>query len=334
METKERTRYGVSKGEQNSKQEDISQNEDCNECGGQLKEDESGETVCKECGLVHNDVVIDHGPEWRSFEGDNDKKSRVGMPTTNLMHDKGLSTKIGWSQSDQNGNQLTSNKKRQLSRLRKWNKRNAKSSKQRGLKHALSEIQRMGSALGTSKSVMETASMIFRQAHEREMVQGRSIETMAAASLYAAARQCGSPRSLDEIYPVTRVNTNYDKEQKQKEINSAARYIIKELNLKLGPPKPEKFINRFVNDLPINSEDRKNAVKKTAREMIQISKEVNNHSGKSPTSIAGGAIYAACLIQDERITQKTISEVADITSVTIRNRYNEILNAYEEEKEV
>ena len=42
---------------------------ECPECGGKLITDEErGETVCSECGLVVEEDEIDHGPEWRAFE--------------------------------------------------------------------------------------------------------------------------------------------------------------------------------------------------------------------------------------------------------------------------
>ncbi|MFW6000577.1 MAG: TFIIB-type zinc ribbon-containing protein, partial [Halorubrum sp.] len=70
----------------------------CPECGGRLATDtEHGETVCSDCGLVVEEDSVDRGPEWRAFNsGERDSKSRVGAPTTNMMHDKGLSTNIGW----------------------------------------------------------------------------------------------------------------------------------------------------------------------------------------------------------------------------------------------
>ncbi|MFB6361785.1 MAG: TFIIB-type zinc ribbon-containing protein, partial [Halobacteriales archaeon] len=70
----------------------------CPECGGQLVSDEvHGETTCADCGLVVQENEIDRGPEWRAFDSaEKDRKSRVGAPTTKMMHDKGLSTNIGW----------------------------------------------------------------------------------------------------------------------------------------------------------------------------------------------------------------------------------------------
>ncbi|MFB6270402.1 MAG: transcription initiation factor IIB family protein, partial [Halobacterium sp.] len=97
----------------------------CSECGGRVVNDEEhGETVCVECGLVIEEDSIDRGPEWRAFDSkEKDQKSRVGAPTTNMMHDKGLSTNIGWQDKDAYGNSLSSSQRQKMQRLRKWNER-------------------------------------------------------------------------------------------------------------------------------------------------------------------------------------------------------------------
>ncbi|MFB6110491.1 MAG: TFIIB-type zinc ribbon-containing protein, partial [Halodesulfurarchaeum sp.] len=83
----ERTRVDESAEEETEKTDEYV----CPECGGRLDTDEErGETVCSECGLVVEEDEIDRGPEWRAFDAaEKDQKSRVGAPTTNMMHDKG-----------------------------------------------------------------------------------------------------------------------------------------------------------------------------------------------------------------------------------------------------
>ncbi|MEF8830700.1 MAG: TFIIB-type zinc ribbon-containing protein, partial [Halobacteriales archaeon] len=70
----------------------------CPECDGTLVSDgDSAGTVCADCGLVVEDREFDRGPEWRAYDQrERDRKSRVGAPTPQLLHDKGLSTMIGW----------------------------------------------------------------------------------------------------------------------------------------------------------------------------------------------------------------------------------------------
>ena len=289
----------------------------CPECGGRLASDaEHGETVCEECGLVVEEDEIDPGPEWRAFDAaEKDQKSRVGAPTTNMMHDKGLSTNIGWQDKDAYGNSLSSRQREKMQRLRTWNERfRTRDSKERNLKQALGEIDRMASALGLPKNVRETASVIYRRALEDDLLPGRSIEGVATASLYAAARQASNPRSLDEMTHVSRVE--------RMELTRTYRYIIRELGLEVAPADPESYVPRFCSGLDLSDE-----TERRARELIDAARADGILSGKSPVGIAAAAVYAAALLTNEKVTQSEVSDIADISEVTIRNRYKELLEA-------
>ncbi|WP_157078446.1 transcription initiation factor IIB [Halalkalicoccus paucihalophilus] len=289
----------------------------CPECGGRLETDtEHGETVCADCGLVVEEDEIDRGPEWRAFDSsERDQKSRVGAPTTTMMHDKGLSTNIGWQNKDAYGNTLSNRQRQKMQRLRTWNERfRTRNSKERNLKQALGEIDRMASALGLPKNVRETASVIYRRALEEDLLPGRSIEGVATASLYAAARQAGTPRSLDEIVQVSRID--------RMELTRTYRYVVRELGLEVQPADPESYVPRFASDLDLSDE-----AEHRARELLSNAKQAGIHSGKSPVGLAAAAVYAAALLTNEKVTQAEVSEVANISEVTIRNRYKELLQA-------
>ncbi|XVH30926.1 transcription initiation factor IIB [Haloferacaceae archaeon DSL9] len=291
----------------------------CPECSGQLATDtEHGETVCRDCGLVVDEDEIDHGPEWRAFDSrEKDEKSRVGAPTTNMMHDKGLSTNIGWQNKDAYGKSLSSRQRQKMQRLRTWNERfRTRDSKERNLKQALGEIDRMASALGLPDNVRETASVIYRRALNEDLLPGRSIEGVATSALYAAARQAGTPRSLDEIATVSRVE--------KEEIARTYRYVVRELKLEIKPADPTQYVPRFASDLGLSDES-----ERRARELLDTAKRQGVHSGKSPVGLAAAAIYAASLLTNEKVTQSEVSDVASISEVTIRNRYHELLEAEE-----
>ena len=291
----------------------------CPECGGALEADtERGETVCRECGLVVEEDEIDRGPEWRAFDSaEKDEKSRVGAPTTKMMHDEGLSTNIGWQDKDAYGNSLSSRQRQKMQRLRTWNERfRTRDSKERNLKQALGEIDRMASAVGLPENVRETASVIYRRALDEDLLPGRSIEGVSTASLYAAARQAGVPRSLDELERVSRVE--------KMELTRTYRYVIRELNLEVKPADPESYVPRFASDLELSDE-----VERRARELIEAARQDGILSGKSPVGLAAASVYAAALLCNEKVTQNEVSEVADISEVTIRNRYKELLEAGE-----
>ena len=211
----------------------------CPECESTaISTDGSGELICEDCGLVIEDENIDRGPEWRAFNhSERQSKSRVGAPTTQTMHDKGLTTTIDWKDKDAYGRSLSSEKRSQMHRLRKWQERiRTKDAGERNLQFALSEIDRMASALGLPRSVREVASVIYRRALNEDLIRGRSIEGVATSCLYAACRQEGIPRSLEEVSDVSRVE--------QKEIGRTYRYVAQELKLKMEPVDPKQYVLR------------------------------------------------------------------------------------------
>ncbi|QGN08027.1 transcription initiation factor IIB [Halorhabdus sp. CBA1104] len=287
----------------------------CPECDGTVVTDEErGERVCEACGIVVESEAIDHGPEWRAFTpAERDQRSRVGAPTTKLLHDEGLSTSISWSNKDASGQTLSASQREKMGRLRVWDERfRAQDAQDRNLKQALGEIDRMASALGLPDNVRETASVIYRRALEDGLLPGRSIEGMATASLYAAARQAGTPRSLDEFEPVSRVP--------RQKFARAYRYLARQLELGIAPADPASYLPRFVSELGVGDE-----LERRARKLLARAKEDGVHSGKNPTGLAAGAIYAAGLLTGDRVTQGAVAETADVSEVTIRDRYSELL---------
>jgi len=308
--------YTTEQTEEREEEQDVERGDGervCPECDGRLANDtEHGETVCSDCGLVVEEDEIDHGPEWRAFDAsEKDQKSRVGAPTTNMMHDKGLSTNIGWQDKDAYGNSLSSRQRQKMQRLRTWNERfRTRDSRERNLKQALGEIDRMASALGLPENVRETASVIYRRALSDDLLPGRSIEGVATAAVYASARQAGVPRSLDEVERVSRVG--------KMELTRTYRYIIRELGLEIKPADPESYVPRFASDLTLSDE-----AERRARDLIDSARQEGILSGKSPVGLAAAAIYASALLTNQKVTQSEVSEVADISEVTIRNRYKE-----------
>lgn len=293
----------------------------CPECDGRLAADERrGERVCQECGLVVSEDEIDHGPEWRAYDSkERDQKSRVGAPTTKMMHDKGLSTNIGWQNKDAYGNSLSSRQREKMKRLRTWNERfRTRDHSERNLKQALGEMERMGSALGLAEEVRETASVIYRRALEEDLLPGRSIEGVATAALYAAARQMSRPRSISEVAAVSRVD--------EAEFTRAYRYINRELGLAVEPADPLQFLDRVLDGLDLSEETRR-----CARDLLRDAKGTGVFNGKSPVGLAAAAVYAAGQLTGEQPTQDAVGDAAGVSSVTIRNRYTELLAVAEDD---
>ena len=288
----------------------------CPECASRnLTRDETrGELVCDDCGLVLEDNVIDQGAEWRVFSPEQgDQRARTGAPMTVMLHDKGLSTDIDWQNKDYSGKSINSRYRSQFYRMRKWQKRSRVSNAtERNLAMALAELDRMASRLELPKTVREAAAVNYKKAVDKRLIRGRSIEGVAAASLYAACRQCGVPRTLDEIGQASRTG--------RKEIGRTYRFMVRELKMKILPTGPEDYISRFCSGLGLDSE-----VEAKAHELIKAAQEKELTSGRGPTGIAASIIYIASVLCGKRRTQREVAEVAGVTEVTIRNRYKELI---------
>ena len=299
----------------NKEKQKIEETIKCPECGStHLSRDHSrAELVCKNCGLVIDEDLIDYGPEWRAFDSDQrEKRARTGAPMTYTIHDKGLSTMISWKNRDSYGKSIPTRNRAQLYRLRKWQRRiRISNSTERNLALALSALDRMASGMGLPRTIRETAAMIYRKAVLKNLIRGRSIEGVTAASLYAACRQCNVPRTLDEISNTARIS--------RKEIGRTYRYISRELELKLMPTSPQDYISRFCSVLKLSAD-----VQAKTLEILQEATRRELTSGRGPTGIAAASIYIASVLCGERRTQREVAETAGVTEVTIRNRYKEL----------
>ena len=286
----------------------------CPDCGSTNLSNDKSEIVCNACGLVVEHNVVDPGPEWRAFDAEQrDKRGRVGAPMTFTIHDKGLSTMIDWRDKDTHGTALSASKRSEMYRLRKAQSRaRVSNAKERNLAFALQELGRIESHLGLPKNVRETAAVVYRKAVEKKLIRGRSIEGVAAASIYAACRQYKVPRTLDELSDASQVA--------KKEIGRSYRYIARHLKLPASPASPIDYISRFATDLDLPGELQTKAI-----ELLKTAVNKGLTSGRGPMGIAAAVLYIACVMQGEKRTQKEIAEVARVTEVTVRNRYKELV---------
>jgi len=289
----------------------------CPECGSTrlMRDYECAEIVCMNCGFVVAAKLTDRGPEWRAFDDEQRaKRARVGAPLTFTIHDKGLSTMIDWHDRDIYGKTLSPGQKAQIYRLRKWQRRiRVSDATERNLAFALSEISKIANNLSLPKNILETASVIYRKAVKERLIRGRSIQGVTAAAIYVACRQCGLARTLDEIAQASNIN--------KKEVGRSYRFLVKELDYFIPPLKPSQYVTKFSNQLTMQGK-----VEEIAHKILTAAKELKLTSGRGPTGIAAAASYIASVLTGERKTQREIAEIAQVTEVTIRNRYKELVD--------
>jgi transcription initiation factor TFIIB len=292
----------------------------CPECGGinLFWNREKGEVICKDCGLVIEDKMVDFGQEWKDYEGDDDeKRGRTGAPMTYTQFDMGLGTEVG-----QKGDlaKLGGKDRNKFFRLRKWQYR-ISTAIERNLKLALAELKRVSSYLKLPKSVEEESARIYTLAVQRGLVRGRSMESVVAGTLYAACRRHDVPRTLDELSEASGIE--------KKEIGRTYRFVTRELGITILPSNPADYIARFSSALKLSPETQSRAV-----EILEHAQKTELTSGRGPTGIAAAALYVSALIHGEKRTQREVADVAGVTEVTIRNRYKELLDKLDLNKEV
>ena len=290
----------------------------CPECdSANLVEDyDLGEIICHDCGLVLSEHALNQGPEWRAFtKEERDERGRVGMPMSFSVHDKGLSTVIGRVNQDAYGRQLPLATRLEMLRLRKWQIRTrVHSSTDQNLARAMAELDRLTDMLHIPASIKERAAIVYRKALNNALVRGRSIAAITAASLYAACRMSETARTLKDVSAASRI--------RKKDVARCYRLLVRELDLRMPVVDPVKCISKIATRVEISTLTQQRAIR-----IINEAKKKGIVTGKEPMGLAAASLYVACVLEGERKTQKEIAEVANVTEVTVRNRYNGLKKA-------
>ena len=288
----------------------------CPDCKGTnlITDYKHGEVVCKDCGLVLEQGMFDFGPEWRAFdEEQKSKRARTGGPVKFAKLNKGLTTEIDRYDRDIRGGAIQPERKAQLYRLRKWQRRSRMSdSVQRNLSIALPELDRMCAYLNIPNNIKEECAMWYRKAVNKGLVRGRSIESVVAAIIYLISRKHQLPKTLEELEEASGV--------KKKDIGRSYRFACRRLGVRMPVATPMDYVPRFASELGLSGETEAKAI-----EILEKARAKGVTSGRGPTGVAAAAIYLAGKLTNDKQTQKGIAgRLAGVTEVTIRNRYEEI----------
>jgi transcription initiation factor TFIIB len=269
-----------------------------------LEDSESGEIICCNCGSVLQDSVLDTNPEYRTFSfEDLQAKQRVGRPSSLAIHDRGLGTTI----SQYTIGRVSSKEKSRIERMKVWDRRTQLQTNAGNLKKAFTELKRLEENLNLSKSIIEKAAYIYRKALKKDLLRGRSISSMIAASLYYACRLTETPRYLKDLAKVSKSS--------QMDIAKSYRLLFKELNLDVPVADPIRSISKIASKVGVSEK-----IARRSMDILLKAKEAGVSEGKSPQALAATALYIACSLEGISETQKKIAVTAGVTEVTIRNR--------------
>jgi len=287
----------------------IQNKEKCPRCGKDnlVTDAESAELFCGRCGFVIDERISNFGPE-RTFSDSTTNKARTGDRASLTRHDQGLSTVISSVNKDSSGNPLSTSMKSSLKQLRIMDSR-SRSAKNvdRNLQQALNELLKIKENLFLPEPVVEKVAYIYRKALEKNLIRGRSISGLIAASLYAACRESGVPRTLNEISNICNI--------RRKELSVCYRLLLKELELKMPVLDSVSCIAKIASNTELPEKTKRHAVK-----ILRKAEAEQIMAGKDPMGMAASALYLASLETGNGITQRVMAEASGVTEVTIRNR--------------
>lgn len=176
---------------------------------------------------------------------------------------------------------------------------------------ALDRIEDAARELGVPAETTETAIAVFRRHRDERAVNGYDVETAAAACLYVACKVERVPRTVDEVVSATGADRT--------QLLRRAKAVTSELGIDLsGFADATQYVERYADELGLPD-----PVADRAQEVVSRCEEAGIAGGKSPSGWAAAAIYNACVEADLDVRQDTLTELADVTHVTIRNRYKE-----------
>ena len=287
----------------------------CPECRSKrlIRDYECAEIVCMNCGFVVNHKIADKRSEKRVFNEEQKSKRTKAVPLTFTIHDKGLTTVIDWHSRNNYNKNLSVGQKTQSYRLRKWHRRvKVTGSTERNLIYALSEIAKTANKLNLPKNVLEITSVIYQKVIKEHLINGRSIQGIAIASLYLACRKCKLPITLDELAHISAIN--------RKELGRNYRFLIKKLAYSTLPRQPNQYIIKCSNKVIMQRK-----IEEITHKILTAAKDSKLTSDCKPTCTTAAASYIALLLIGEHKSQNEIADIAQTTKVTVRKRYKEIV---------
>jgi transcription initiation factor TFIIIB Brf1 subunit/transcription initiation factor TFIIB len=266
--------------------------------------------VCSDCGVI-NKEFLDENPDM----GTNDNESNTSCYSAPTSH---------FYPKSSSGTKIVSKGYNRLSFLQKQGQMPYK---EKSLMDVLETIQYKCKKYGITQSIIDSAKILYKKisesVHLKGKRKGKNIimrcvnrrSTIAACLFYACKlqKETRSPKEIADIYDL-----------EIKHVNHGCRKFcdiidIGSLFYDIKSSQSSDFIERFSKKLNID------------KQYINIAKDVSNNIHKlelatthEPPSVAAGCILLVVEYHNLAVSKKQISDVFDISDVTISKTYRKI----------
>ncbi|MEM0373161.1 MAG: transcription initiation factor IIB family protein [Sulfolobaceae archaeon] len=285
----------------------------CPNCGSSALAVIDGRETCTSCGFVIEEYVIDEGPEWRAYTPqDRLERERTGAGLTPKVHDRGLYTDIGRSR----GSRISSSR---LLKMKMLQRKIRVSSSDRKIVTYLSELNNECSKLGLPERIKETAATILRKVVEAGGDKRLNKTALILVTIFYACRVMRYPIDENEIikrYGLTKSDIWNPIKRVQ--------MIVKSNSMFHSRISPKDYIPKIVSKLGLPQY----IVSKSA-ELVEKMHSEGLTSGKGYIAISAASVYLMSTLFDNKKTQKEVADVVNITEVTVRNRYRDIIEKFD-----
>ena len=250
----------------------------CPDCNGTNlnKSIETIDAVCDDCGYVIHDFA--HPAE--SLKIDSDKRTDRVSSKTNREQDP----QRDWAEVY-----------------------TATSSTEQRIAMAYEFLDELADTLRLSTDVRKRTATAIAMAARKDLIDGRPMESVVGALVYATAREIETPR------PLALVAKNVEWEPRQ--LERLVRSLHRELDFEHQGCHPEEYLPYLRRELGYGED-----IEHRAREWIEDARQAGLTNGKSPTGCAGAALYFA---SDGEQSQRTVAAAVGVSKETIRLRLKE-----------
>jgi transcription initiation factor TFIIB len=188
----------------------------------------------------------------------------------------------------------------------------------RKLRSAFRNITSWCDQFSLPKTTGDIAKQLYRRTEEEKLLRGKPLNAVTAACIFIACRQAHMPRAFREICDLTHVS--------KKVLVQCYKALEQAFNLtpwsgvdQAGAADvagPEDLLVRYCNHLDLPPH-----VRETCKDIMAAAREHGVAGGRSPLSVASGAIYFGCLLLGVPKTVKDISKGVGVNEGTIRAIY-------------
>jgi transcription initiation factor TFIIB len=279
---------------------------------------ENEKIICKACGTI-NDHIYDCNAEWRFYGNDDSKSSdptRCGMPTNELLPQSSYGSTISYKYGESY----------EMKRIRNYHSWHAMPYKERSLYNVFDSLTSTSKLNGITPCIIQEAKILYKKISEHKISRGSNRKGIIASCIYKACKIKNVPRSHKEIASIFKIDiTHMTRGCKRfdeiiNEQNSEEDKIISNMT---GSQSID-FINRFCSKLNIGQD-----IIAICIHVCNKAEEFSLVSENTPPSIAAGSIFLVCSLLGIEIIKRKISDICNISEVTISKCYKKLLKYHE-----